>query len=253
MDLALISCLTLVIGVSLGLSGYGGFLIPAMLIGIMGMGVRDAVANALWSFVIPGIVGSLLYRRKDSHPGWSLAILLSIGTVPGTLVGQVLSVSLPERELQLVLGCVVLAAGLSLIRPKRPHGTVHVDADRILQWQSLVVLGAGALGGLAAVMTGAGGPLITVPILLIMGYKISKVVGAALLNSVVGAILGAVTLNDVADVDFFVIAAITVPQLIGVPVGVWLQHRMTSSRTVPVIAAIATVTGAILIWRALTA
>lgn len=251
MDLAIIVVLTLGIGISLGMSGYGGFLIPAMLVGFMGMGARDSVANSLWSFVLPGVLGAILYSRKDRFRGWSLPVLLCVGTVPGTLLGRVLSVSLSETLLQIILGSVVLAAGLSLFRRRRIHAaaTPSRDANALLTWRSLVVVGAGAFGGLAAVLTGVGGPLITVPILLVLGIEMNKVVGAALINSVVVSLLGAASLSNIATVNPGIVVAITIPQLVGVPIGVWLQHRMTSVRTVPIIAALSTVTGIVLIWR----
>lgn len=252
MDVALVAVLVLAIGVSLGISGYGGFLIPALLVAVLHMGTRDAVAHALVSFILPGMVGAYLYWRRENRPSWSLALWLCVGTVPGTLAGRAVSVSVADVVLQIVLGLVVLVAGLALLVPRRATaGGASSIGTRLPARFVPVVLLAGFLGGVAAVVAGVGGPLVTVPILMSVGVELAPLVGAALLNSVVVAAFGAVSLLTAVTIDPLVLATITTAQVAGVPLGVWLQRRVRPSLLIPVIASAAVLAGVALVWRAL--
>jgi len=253
MDLLLIAALVLAIGVSLGLSGYGGFLVPALLVAVLHLATRDAVATGLLSFVLPGVLGAWLYWRQENRPSWYLTLLLCLGTVPGVLVGRLVSVSVADVTLQVLLGAVVIASGLFLLLRRRPPaGPPPPGGPRRLPARLVpAVLGAGFLGGLAAVVAGVGGPLVTVPILMSFGLDLAPLVGAALLNSVVVSLLGAASLLGAVHVDPLVLAVVTLAQLAGVPVGVWLQRRVRPARLVPVIAVVSAVTGVGLVWAAL--
>jgi uncharacterized protein len=258
-SLILVAVLVLAIGVSLGLSGYGGFLIPALLVAVLHMGTRDAVAHGLLSFVCPGIVGAWLYWRQENRPSWYLTLLLCAGTVPGVLIGRQVSVSVANVTLQLVLGVVVLVSGLTLFLRRRPgagpaaSGAVGRTAGRreLPGRLAIVVAVAGFLGGLAAVVAGVGGPLITVPILISFGLELAPLVGAALLNSVVVSLLGAASLIGAVSIDPLALAVVTVAQLSGVPVGVWLQRRVKAARLLPIIAAASAIAGVGLVYSAL--
>jgi uncharacterized membrane protein YfcA len=258
-SLVLIAALVLAIGVSLGLSGYGGFLIPALLVAVLHMGTRDAVAHGLLSFILPGVVGAWLYWRQVNRPSWYLTLLLCAATVPGVLVGRQVSVSVANVTLQLVLGVVVLLSGLALfLRPRSGAGPAASDDARPPSGRrrlpgrlAPVVAVAGFLGGLAAVVAGVGGPLITVPFLMSFGLELAPLVGAALLNSVVVSLLGAASLIGAVSIHPLTLTVVTAAQLAGVPVGVRLQRRVMPSRLLPIIAAVSALTGAGLVYSAL--
>lgn len=245
--LVLIAPLTLIIGVSLGATGYGGFIVPILLVVIMDMDPRAAVAHGLISFLPAGVIGALLHWRQGNRPSWSILALLCLGTLPGIEIGRLISTALPDRLLQLLVAVLVAAAGLSLVIP-RP--TTSRPAHR--EHRSVMIIAAllaGVLAGAVSVVAGVGGPLITVPMLMSIGLEAGPVVAAALLNSVFNAALAPAALARAVHFDWTVLLIITAGQLAGIPVGVWLHHKI-GDRLRPAIAIMAVSSSC---WLAATA
>lgn len=252
MDLAAVMVVVFGIGVCLGLSGYGGFLVPPLLVAVLGFGTTDAVAHALCSFILPGVFGAWLYRRRDGHAPWSLTALLVAGTLPGILTGRLISASLSEDVLRLILGGLVLTASLVLSLPAPNRGGVRSGRVRLPPRQIPAIIGAGFIGGVAAVTAGIGGPLFMVPILALLGLELAAVVGAALLTSALISVIGAASLLSLVSIDLPVLAAITIAQAAGVPIGVALQRRIRAVRLTPLIAGVSAIAGCALIYAALS-
>ncbi len=254
--LVLVAVLAFGIGVSLGISGLGGFLVPALLVAVLGMDSTTAVTHGLISFVVPGVIGTWLYWRKDNRPSWRVAGLLCLGTVPGLLLGRLISQTASPTALQVILALLVLGSGIALLaqqgRARRRAGQSRPTDPAASPRVAILVPTAGSaglLGGLATVLAGVGGPLITVPALIAIGLQVTPVVGAALLNSVFGVALGAVALAGTVRLDPVVLAVITGAQLIGVPLGARWQDRIPATRLIPVIAIAAMITAAWLLLR----
>ncbi len=254
--LILVAVLVLGIGISLGISGLGGFLVPALLVAVLGMDSTTAVAHGLISFVVPGVIGTWLYWRKDDRPSWQVAGLLCLGTVPGLLLGRLISRTASPTVLQAILALLVLGSGIALLaqqwrtrhRPPDPRPTGQAPVIR----PAVIIptaASAGLFGGLATVLAGVGGPLITVPALIAIGLEVTPVVGAALLNSVFGVALGALALVGSVRLDPVVLIVITGAQLIGVPLGARWQDRLPPGRLIPVIAIAAMITAGWLLLR----
>lgn len=241
------------IGMSLGVTGIGGFLIPPVLISALGIAPRDAVAYALLSFIPTGSVGAWLYSRQERLDR-VLAVVLSIGTVPGIAIGRAMTLSLSDVVLQrvlaialLVIALLLVTRGAQLVSPKAPVRHALSPVARVMQ--VVVMLLAGCLGGIAGVIAGVGGPLIVVPLLAMMGFELSRVVGAALLNSVVVALLGAATLVPVTTIDWVTLAVVAIPQFAGLIVGVRARRFVNSERLSYVIAAFTLLGGLYVLFR----
>lgn len=275
----LLAALVLIIGVSLGATGYGGFIIPILLVVITGTDSRSAVAVGLISFLPSGIAGTLLHWRHGSRPNWMIVALICAGALPGIWIGRVVSHALPEVLLRVLVAALVAAAGLSLFirrlgtglvarrrrevvaaletddritRDRQQHVAAHRDRGGLPQRRVtiLLTLFSGVLAGTASVIAGVGGPLITVPILLALRLKPGPVVAAALASSIFSAALGAAALGSLIDLDRSTLAIITAAQLAGIPVGVWL-HRRIGDRLEPVVAIMAIASSLWLLWAAL--
>lgn len=246
MALALVSALVLLIGVSLGLSGIGGFLIPPLLVAALGVPPRAAVAAALISFVPSGLLGAWLYRRQRSFD-LRLALALGLGTLPGVAIGREISLSLSEATLQRVLAVAVLAAAAALVLV---HPGRHARSRRTFG----PAVAIGCVAGVLTVLAGVGGPLVAVPALLLLGIDSAAAVGAALLASVVGSGLGAVALlPEASGLTAGTLAAVIGFQLAGVTAGVTLRTRIPTARLPQLIAGTAAVSSAWLFWRTFTA
>lgn len=245
-----VACLA--IGVALGLSGYGGFLVPPVLVGLLGLDPRTAVAHALLASLLPALLGAVLYRREHGVSG-RLVLLLCLGTLPGVLLGEVVSRALPTWLLQVLIGLAVLVAGLVLLRrARRPAPDVPDDgpARQRAPVPPARTLAAGGLSGVAGVVVGVGGPLVTTPLLVASGVALGPAVGAGLANNVVVAAAGSATLLARVDLDAAVLAVATVPQLLGVVAGVRWRSRVPTGLLALGVALVAVASGVVLVLAA---
>lgn len=235
------------VGVGLGWTGYGGFLVPLALVGVLGLEPSSAVLHGFLITVLPTAVASVLHLRRAGQFSWALIGMLSAGSLAGVLGGRQVARQIDTEALQVILGVVVVLAGVGLLalprwlsrrraggRPdSRTGGPVFV----------LVIVVAGALGGLATVLAGVGGPLLTVPALLLVGTDLTSAVAAATMNSLLAIVLAAVSLTGTAPVHLGLVAALTVVLLTGVLSGVVLHHRIAADRVVPILAAVSILSG----------
>lgn len=99
------------------LSGFlgvgGGFLIVPLLVWAFKLPMRYAAgtsAVAMTMLSIPGVVTHAL--MGDVH--WLLGLLLICGSIPGAQLGARLASRVPEKQLRIVFGCVLVFGGVML-------------------------------------------------------------------------------------------------------------------------------------------
>ncbi len=263
----------LVVGTCLGLSGYGGFLVPPLLVWALDLDPRTAVAHALLASLLPALLGAALYRRGHGLDA-RLVLLLCAGTVPGVLLGGALSRASPAWLLQAAIGAAVLVAGLALVRPRRhvpvqdlpeqdqPEQDVDARTTRNTSHARTrpgtrtagtpATLTAGVLSGTAGVVVGVGGPLVTTPVLVAGGVALAPAVGAGLANNALVAGIGSLSLLSDVTLDPAVLAVVAGTQLVGVLAGVRLRPRVPAAAMSRLVAAVAVLTGLALLVAALT-
>lgn len=182
---SIVICSNLIIGVLLGMSGISGFLLPLIYVGFLDMPVHDSLALSFLSFAVSGIIGAFSYW-KSKNMDVKLAILLSLGSLPGAFLGVQINVLIPDFIAKLLLYLFVLLAGLSILL-KKNNETTKQNRSMILN-KSLIVILLGFITAIICALTGAGGPILLVPLLVSFGINIRTAVGVSLLNSVIIAI-----------------------------------------------------------------
>lgn len=179
----------LLVGACIGLTGIAGFLLPIFYVGVLGLAPVEALALSFSAFVVSGLLGTPAYRATGDLPLRRCATL-SAGSLVGAVVGVLVGLSLPSTVLTTSLYVVVLLSGISvLLRAGRaagngPDGTPDVGAG------ALVAVGAVTAAVCAA--TGAGGPVLVVPVLMLLGFSPRRAVAVGLLDSVAIAVPSAV-------------------------------------------------------------
>lgn len=252
--MVLVALVCLLIGGSVGATGYGGFLIPVALVAALGLTPLVAVYHSLLGAVIPTVLAAVLYLRSPSNrPRWDLVGWLSVGTVPGVALGRWVTAAVDNTLLTIVLGVVVVIAGVLVLsqarRGERTNGVGDTQPRRrAVVWGACVL--AGCLGGLTTVLAGVGGPLVTVPALLIIGVPVTAAVGSAMINALVGIALTLVTMVGQLPLQAVVLAVVTVAMAAGMVAGVRLHHHLPNKWLVIPVGIVSLVTGA---WIAVSA
>lgn len=150
----------LIAGLLIGSVGIGGVIVAPALTYLVGLDIRTAIAAALIGFGFSGIVGTLRYQRHGAIE-WSTARTLILYALPAAVVGAYSVRVTPELLLRCILGVVVVASGLyGLFGVTKHEGA----ASAALSSRQIGVIGF--VTGYGSALTGTGGPLLLVPILV---------------------------------------------------------------------------------------
>ena len=211
----------LLVGVLIGAIGVGGVLLVPALVYIGGMGIHVAVASAMVAYFFAGSVGSIAFCRQGSIR-WSDAAWLAAGSMPGAFIGAAAATVVPAFSLELLIAVLIIASALNSLRGTVPPGV----ASRTLARGALVVIGV--VTGIASSMSGTGGPLVLIPILLWLHVPVLAAVG---LSQVIQLPISAfATAGNIlyGAIDLPVAAALSVLLMFGVWFGARIAHRVSS-------------------------
>lgn len=182
MELLVTAAACLGVGLLIGWSGVAGFLLPILFVNYNRLTTGQALALSFLCFAVSGVIGAFNYRRKgqlDLRTG----LQLGLGSLVGAALGAAANQLLPAGAVKTLLYAVVLLSGLSILfrqladqRRKKPA------ASRPLRSVALAALGL--ITGALCALSGAGGPVVVMPLLVALGMDAKEAVGIALLDSV---------------------------------------------------------------------
>lgn len=103
------------IGVVIGATSVGaGSLMITLILLVYRMGAAKVIGSTIGVSLILMVIGSIGYSRTDLVDFWAV-LYLSIGGVPGVIVGSKLINSVSQKVLLRLVGLTVMVAGLGLI------------------------------------------------------------------------------------------------------------------------------------------
>lgn len=179
---AIIVAANLVVGAFVGLTGVAGFLLPIVYTGPLGLSVSSGLALSFAAFIVSGTLGSFTYY-KAGNLDLPFSIKLSIGSLAGAILGVKLNTIIPEEQVKILLYIVVLLSGISILLRKDKSGD-DSKKQYLISEHLIATLILGFLTGTICSLSGAGGPVLVMPLLVVLGIDIRTAVGVALLNSV---------------------------------------------------------------------
>ena len=201
--MAIVGLANLLVGACVGMTGFAGFLLPMLYAGFFGMPPVEGMALAFSAFVVSGLVGCPAYRRTGDLPLHDSLGLLA-GSFVGALLGTRVGLLLPSAVLTVVLYVVVLVSGGSVLvqmvqgrRRARAVAAGDVRAAREVAASvrtpgTAVYVLTGFVTAVICAASGAGGPVLVVPVLLLLGAPARRAVGMSLLDSVAVSLPAAV-------------------------------------------------------------
>lgn len=171
------------VGALVGLTGVAGFLLPMLYAGGMGMSVTEGLALSFAAFVVSGTLGSLNYH-KAGNLDLPFGIRLSMGSFVGAVLGVRLNLIIPEEKVKLLLYLVVLLSGISiLLRKEKVQEKGGAKGYQISEHMGITLV-LGFVTGVICALSGAGGPVLVMPLLVLLGISVRTAVGVALFNSI---------------------------------------------------------------------
>ncbi len=225
METALLALIALVVGFFCGCTSIGGILLIPGIVLLSSLGIHEAMATSLFSFAIMAMLGTFLHARKGTMR-LREALAISGGSLVSGFVGAWANAAFSAQTLNLVLALLILFAGLSTLKSgKRPLVNVP-GASEGTQLCVLVLLGL--FVGFMAGLTGIGGPVLSVPIMIAMGYAPLAAIAVAQPLQLVAGVSGSIVYMLNGSVDYFLAVWITALELAGFYAGLALAYRMNA-------------------------
>lgn len=228
----------LLAGLLVGLTGMGGALIVTpMLVLVFGVPPTAAISSDLVAGAVMKPIGASVHLRAQTVH-WKLVLWISVGSVPGVLVGtalfsKVLSIPGTEYVFRSLIGVVVLIALSAMLarrwvylRAARSQQISHTQQGPEMPVRILPTTFMGAVVGLLVGLTSVGSGSLVVTVLLLM-YPLlrpSVLVGTDLTQAVPMLIVGAIAHAGFGEILPPVVASL----LLGQIPGVWMGARMSA-------------------------
>lgn len=238
------------VGFLVGCTGMGGIILIPALVFLLGMSSHLAMGTALFSFFFSTILSSYLYIRLG-HMNWKDTIPLCIGGLPFAYFGAVAKAHMAAPYLNLSLALLILLAGSLVFRPVRGRQYDFMTQGSPWRNRALMLVGAGV--SFIAGMTGAGGPVLSTPIMIALGIAPITAIAAGQVYSIVVAFSGSLGNFQYGAIDLVVGLWIIVVQMLGILLGVYMANRMNTEKLRITVAWVCIGTGGFLLVNALVA
>ncbi|HEY2671836.1 MAG TPA: sulfite exporter TauE/SafE family protein [Rugosimonospora sp.] len=238
--LALLALIGLAGGVGITAVGPGGVLPTIGMFLLTGLPPVGVAGTAIVTHVATGALGTAAYARSGQlrQPETRrVAAILAAAAVVGTPLGVLCNTAVSGRGFGLLLAVAVAVTGVLVwVRERRVAGRVIEDPPARL---SPSVVGAvGLVVSVGAGLFGLGGPMLSVPLLVICGLPVLPALAAAQAQSVVIAGIGTVGYLLHGAIDWPLAAVVGVPELAGVLIGWRIAHAVPARQLKYTLAAI---------------
>jgi uncharacterized membrane protein YfcA len=212
------------VGFFIGSVGIGGVLLIPFLVILGGLGIHAAAATALFTFLFTGLLGSWLFQRRGTI-SWRLALPVCAGALVFGYLGTLAAAHIGATALTTVIAILIIVAGVYIFFPQR---WARRERDGHAPGDVPLLAAVGVVSGFGSGLSGAGGPLFSVPIMVVLGFAPLSAVGASQVLQIVAALSSSLAAVQDGRIDFGIAAWVTGFELVGVAVGVRLAHAVSA-------------------------
>ncbi len=235
------------VGGLIGTVGVGGILLIPALSALGGLTTHAAMATALFSFIFTGILGTWLYYKHGSI-NWGITIPVCVGGLLGGYPGALANAIAPAWILNLILGCIIIFAGIYALFPAK-GGTIEYRPGDTRQRLQLILIGATV--GFGSGLTGVGGPVLSVPFMVILGFAPLTSIATSQVIQITAATSGSISNFANGFVDIHMALLVTAAELIGVVAGARLAHTVSSGVLKKMVSVVCIIVGGFIFIRAI--
>lgn len=246
-----IALLLVVIGLFAGIGitaiGPGGIFSTVALFLLTPLSPAEVVGTASATFVAAGLIGSAVYVHSDEFElqyTREVTVGMSLASIGGAFVGTRLNLFVSEAIFSWLLAVFVTGIGLLIIgkeldttyqlldsfRP-RGHKAGPILGPETARWMQVTIavvigFGIGVVGGLL----GVGGPVLAVPILVVLGVPMLLALAIAQVQSVFVSGMATAGYLAIGAVSWPIAGLVGIPQLVGVVIGWRIAHLVPAQR-----------------------
>lgn len=213
--------------------GPGGIFTTIALYSLTAVSSSTVAGTAQLTFVGVGLLGSVAYFRSGElaiGDNARMAGVLSVASILGALSGAGINAHVSRDLFGLLLGGFAAVTGLIIIYRERSATLPEFDVS-LTTTRGLALLAAiGLTLGVLSSLLGVGGPVIAVPVLVMLGVPMLAALAVAQVQSIFIATFATVgyALNGAVSLELAVLVG--VPQLIGALLGWRIAHYVDPER-----------------------
>ncbi|MEA4992172.1 hypothetical protein SDC9_06629 [bioreactor metagenome] len=246
--LAALAVSSFLVGALIGATGVGGVLLIPAIMFFGGLGTHEAMATALFSFLFAGIVATASYQRYGTID-WRVTLPVVAGSFLSGYVGAYVGAYVPARGLNILLACLIIFSSLYSMLPAR-KGTGM--AQRLSpRGNTALLFGIGLFTGFLCGMTGAGGGIISVPVMLLFSYAPLQCIATSQVLQMVISVSGSASNMSNGFISYSTVWWVTACELVGIAVGAHIAHRVPVSLLKRMVSGLCMAIGLFIAWRAL--
>lgn len=228
--LLVVAAAVLAAGLMIGLTGIGGVLVVPALTALGGIALERAVAASLLAFLIAGVPAAVVHLRRTKVPA-AQAIALCACAGPGALAGALSFDWLPGHAVRPFIALLAVCSGAYALMRSHVVREGTGPGIALLAPLSLAI-------GYASAISGTGGPVLLVPILLLLGATARTAIALGLAIQIPVTALASAVYFAKGRVDLGLAATIAAVMLLGMTGGTWLSGRLSAQATMRAVAII---------------
>jgi len=167
------AALVLLAGAAIGATSIGGVLVVPALAGVAGLPVADAIAASSFGFVLTGLLG---WRGRGESQSNALASLwpLHAAALAGAAGGALLVHAVSPGAVRLWVALLALGSGFYSLASSR---SAEIAPRPCPRGATLAAIGAAV--GCGSALSGTGGPVLLLPVFLLLGLPTAMAVATA--------------------------------------------------------------------------
>lgn len=232
-----------VVAVLIGATAIGGLLLVPVVMLLGNTPVQIAIPACLFSIFFSGVVSSYIFSRGGAVKLRDVsAMALPAGAA--ALAGAVVLPYFAAGVIELFIA-VLCFFGFASSLKKAPASEITTVVDT----SKFTLVCIGLFVGLGSSLSGTGGPLLLIPILMVLGFAPKKVVGIAQVIQLPIGGFAAVGNLSVGAIDFGLALPLTATVILGAGLGAMVAQKADPSVFRPLISAMLLIAGAIYLVR----
>jgi len=235
--LAALAAVALVAGIGIAALGPGGVLVTIGLFVLTSLSPAEVAGTAIVTHVGTGLLGTSVYTKSGQlrQPlTRRTAAILAASALVGAPVGVLINSAVSRGTFSALLGIAVgvIGAVVWVRERRRPAAAGHPPPDRHPELHVALIVALGFGVAVAGGLFGIGGPLLSVPLLVVVGVPVLAALGAAQAQSVVIAAVGTIGYAVQGAISWPLALLVGVPELAGVVIG-WRMIGWRIAHRVP--------------------
>ncbi len=206
-------------GVLGSMIGLGGGIVIVPMLSFLGFPPTAAASNSLFATLSNAIASSISYSRQKRIQ-YSTSLKFGLLSIPGTILGAVVSTSVSPDIFKMLFGFVLIASAAYIFLRKKIQ-----SKEKTLSIQMMIfAIGASFFAGIISSFFGIGGGIVFVPLMVVgMGMTMKRAAPTSQLILLFASLSGVIVHSILGHPDFAQAGFLAIGSFIGGLVGARLS------------------------------